>query len=399
MKTKEMSFRQLVTLFTFTYFISYVTRINFGAVISEMVSATGMTKSVLSTAVTGSFITYGIGQIISGILGDKLDCKKLIGWGLAVTTLMNLLIPFCTASWQMTALWCVNGAAQAFMWPPLVKIMTVLFDPEDYKKATVNVIWGSSYGTIAVYLVSPILIALSGWKAVFIFCGLCGAVMLLIWCRSKFTVERPKLSGDTPKGSYRFLYSPLMIGLMIAIICMGALRDGITTWMPSYITETYHLSSVVSILTGVIMPVFSIFAIQASSTLYRKKFTNPVANAAVLFGAGAVSALALTFLFNTSAATSVGFSAVLTACMHGVNLMLITMLPPYFKKYGNVSTASGVLNACTYIGSAISTYGIAVLSDNFGWQVTLLTWLGIAILGTALCLICIRPWHKTHHAQ
>lgn len=399
MKTKQMSFGQLTALFTFTYFISYVTRINFGAIISEMVVATGMSKAALSTAVTGSFITYGAGQIISGILGDKLNPKMLIGWGLAVTTCMNLLLPFCTAAWQMTALWCVNGVAQAFMWPPLVKIMTLLFDSEDYKKATVNVIWGSSYGTIAVYLISPLLISLFSWKAVFLFCGICGAIMLLIWSRSSFTVETPAKAAAAPKGNYRFLFSPLMIGLMIAIVCMGALRDGITTWMPSYIAETYNLSSVISILTGVILPVFSILAIQTSSSLYRKTFKNPVANAAVLFGAGAVSALALALLFNTSAATSVIFSAVLTGCMHGVNLMLITMLPPYFKKYGNVSTASGVLNACTYIGSAISTYGIAVLSENFGWQVTLLTWLAIAVLGTVLCLVSIRPWHKTHHEE
>ena len=42
--------------------------------------------------------------------------------------------------------------------------------------------------------------------------------------------------------------------------------------------------------------------------------------------------------------------------MHGVNIMLVSILPTYFKKYGNRSTASGVVNACTYIGSAASAY-------------------------------------------
>ena len=78
MKEKTLSFRQLTALFTLTYFISYVTRINFGAIISEMVNATNISKSALSTAITGSFITYGAGQILSGILGDKLNPKKLI---------------------------------------------------------------------------------------------------------------------------------------------------------------------------------------------------------------------------------------------------------------------------------------------------------------------------------
>lgn len=83
-------------LFASTYMISYITRINFGAVISEMVSATGMSKSMLSLSLTGSFITYGAGQIISGLCGDKFSPKKLVSIGLFVSVLMNILIPFCS---------------------------------------------------------------------------------------------------------------------------------------------------------------------------------------------------------------------------------------------------------------------------------------------------------------
>ena len=187
----------------------------------------------------------------------------------------------------------------------------------------------------------------------------------------------------------------MMIAIMVAIVAMGALRDGITTWMPSYIAETYHFGNILSILTGVVLPVFSVVAISVASRLYQK-LRHPITSAALLFGVGAVSALGLAFLFNSGVVTSVLFSALLTGCMHGVNLMLITMLPPFFKKYGNVSTASGVLNACTYLGSAISTYGIALLSEQFGWQLTLGSWLAIALVGTILCLSCIRPWVKQH---
>ena len=392
---EQKRFRQLVLLFACTYFVSYLTRINFGAVVSEMVVATGFSRSALSTAITGSFITYGIGQIFSGICGDHFSPKKLIGLGLAVTSAMNLLIPLCAAPWQMTALWCVNGLAQAFMWPPLVKLMTGLFDQESYKRATVRVIWGSSVGTVVIYLVSPALIALSGWKAVFLFSGICGAVMLTVWCCSRFTAATAAAKEKAP-GNYRFLFSPMMMGIMGAIVLMGALRDGITTWMPSYIAETYNLGNILSILTGVLLPVFSIVAISAASSLHQRKLQNPITCAAVIFGIGALSALGLFLLYDGGVLPSALFSALLTGAMHGVNLMLITMLPAYFKKYGNVSTASGILNACTYLGSAISTYGIALLSERFGWQLTLGSWLAIALVGTILCLCCIRPWAKQH---
>ena len=71
--------------------------------------------------------------------------------------------------------------------------------------------------------------------------------------------------------------------------------------------------------------------------------------------------------------------------MHGVNLILISMLPPYYKKQGKTATVSGVLNACTYVGSAISTYGVARLSGTIGWNKTIFVWVIIAAAGTLLC--------------
>ena len=172
------------------------------------------------------------------------------------------------------------------------------------------------------------------------------------------------------------------------------LRDGVTTWMPSYISETFNLSSAVSILTGVILPIFSILCFQIASRLYRKIFTNPVTCAGVIFGVGAISALVLYVCSSYSAVLSVALSAFLTGSMHGVNLILICMVPAFFQKYGAMSTVSGIINSCTYIGSAISTYGIALVSEKMGWSATLLMWTVIAVAATIICFVNIVPWKK-----
>ena len=91
---------------------------------------------------------------------------------------------------------------------------------------------------------------------------------------------------------------------------------------------------------------------------------------------------------------SVVFTALLVGSMHGVNLMLIAMVPSFFKKFGNVSTVSGVINACTYVGSALSTYGIAVLSQNIGWNGTVLMWVVFALVGAGLCLGSAKNWRR-----
>ena len=401
MKLQERKeINKLIWLLAITYMVSYITRINYGAMIAQMVVETGYKKSLLSMAVTGSFITYGTGQIVSGLFGDRVSPKKLMALGLAVTTAMNLLMLVCQNPYQMLAVWCVNGFAQSFMWPPLVRMMSGLLTQEDYTTAATRVSWGSSFGTIFVYLVSPVMIALSGWKAMFLLCAGCGLLMLILWSRFAPDVQNvrseKKQKNTKAKGP---LFTPVMILIMVAIVAMGMLRDGVTTWMPSYIAEIYHLSSEISILTGVVLPIFSIGCFQLVAWLYRKKFTNPITCAGVMFAAGLGAAVGISLLTGKSAAASVVFSAVLTGCMHGVNLLLIQIVPAKFERWGCVSTACGVLNSCTYVGSAVSTYGIALLTESFGWSVTLYSWVAIALVGTMICFVCAKPWRKRFYGE
>lgn len=393
MTSKHIS--RMTLLFALTYMVSYITRINYGAIISEMVRVTCFSRSQLSMALTGSFITYGVGQIISGICGDGFSPKKILSFGLILTVLMNLLIPICKTPYQMAAVWCVNGFAQSFMWPPLVRLMSLLLSDEDYQKASAKVTWGCNIGTICVYLFSPLLISLLGWKSVFVVSAICGAAMLFAWNKYAYepdtvSLKKQKAHENTPK---RRLLSVVMIEIMVAIILHGMLRDGVTTWMPSYIAETYKISNAASILAGVVLPIFGIVCVQAAARLYIKKFTNPLMCAGVFFFIATLAALALFLLSGKNAVFSVAFSALLTGSIHGVNLILICMIPPFFKASGKISTVSGILNACTHIGSAISTYGIAVLSEIVGWTNTLLAWVLIAVLGTTICLLCVKPWN------
>ena len=389
--------RNLGILLSVVYMVSYITRINFGAIISEIERDTGIARSLLSMSVTGSFITYGAGQVVSGMLGDRFSPKKLICFGLGLTILMNTTIPFCTSPYAMLAAWCVNGFAQSLMWPPMVKIMAGLMSDQDYQKTVVTVSCGSSVGSILVYLLSPVIIAVFHWKAVFWICAGCGGIMLLIWHCFGMDVSTKKQEKTQQKqtAQYTLLFSPMMLSIMVATMLQGMLRDGVTTWMPSYISETYNLSNIISILTGVCLPLFSILCFSLASRVYKSIFHNPVLCAGVIFGVGTAAALGVSLLSGRSAFASVLFSALLTGSMHGVNLMLVAMVPAYFKKTGNISTASGVVNACTYVGSAISTYAIALLSEKAGWSVTLLLWIGIAALGAGLCFAVVKPWKQT----
>ena len=62
----------LIMLCSLIYFISYTTRINYAAVLLEIVKTQNITKAAASMALTASAVTYGAGQLISGFLGDKI---------------------------------------------------------------------------------------------------------------------------------------------------------------------------------------------------------------------------------------------------------------------------------------------------------------------------------------
>lgn len=395
--TDKRAVTRITFLFMMLYLVSYVTRINYSAVIAEMVNAEGIQKSLASLALTASAVTYGVGQLISGFLGDRVEPKRLVFCGLLVTVSMNVLIPLCRTPYQMTLVWGINGFAQAFMWPPLVKLMTMLLAEDAYKSACVRVSWGSSFGTILVYLVSPVCIHFAGWRTIFLLSALCAALMAVLWLKKCPSIGDP--SGVSGRETAKHVQIPKSVFLilpciMLAIILQGMLRDGVTTWMPSYISETFHLSSKTAILSGVILPLFSILTYQITSLIYRKVLHNELLLAALIFFVGFMAAMLLFLTKSASVWLSVLFSALLTGCMHGVNLILICMTPPYFKRFGRISFMSGLLNFCTYAGSAISTFGVAVFSDAFGWNSTVFLWALIALGGAVVCFALCKCWSR-----
>ena len=402
--------RRLTLLCAAVYFCSYLTRLDYGAVMVEMVRAEGFSRVDASAALTGLFITYGFGQLISGYLGDRVKPQLLIFFGLIACGLMNLLIPFCPSPAWMTVVWSVNGLAQAMMWPPLVRIMSQHMTESEYKVATVHVSWGSSLGTIVIYLMIPLLLKVSSWRGVFYCAAAVGMGMAAFWMARYGRVERTlplqeqaapaEEPGDAGKsgGGLRALM-PLLAIMMGVIICQGTLRDGITTWMPTYLADTYHMESGKSILTGVLLPLFGMVCYQIVLWMNRKLVKNELQCAAIIFGVGLVSLLALRLLHAHSFALSVLILAFAVASMHGVNLIMTCMTPKYLAGSGKISMISGLLNACTYIGSALSMYGVALIADRFGWTVTESLWCAVALLGTLCAAACVPKWGKLRMGQ
>ena len=405
---KPLTGRPLLWALTVVYFASYMMRVNLAAVIQEIVTDTGFEKSTLSVILICLSVTYGLGQILNGFIADKIRPQNMIFFGSMISTLVNLIFPlFSQSVLSMAILWGINGFAQAMMWPPIMRILVENFEGEEYNFAQIFITWGTTIATVFVYLVAPLLIMLTSWKAVFAVCGTVGIVGCASWglqkSRIPFQVSAASeraitKADDPPTEKVKFPVAVLLpvVLVAIAVACHGMLRDGVTAWMPSYLAEVFTLGNSTAIFCTVVLAIFSGVAVTIVGAIYKKWFQSEILCAFFIFLVASVASLVLFFFFRGGALLAIVMMALITGCMHGVNFMLLSHFPKRFKKYGNVATVTGAINACSHVGAAIFTYGIAVLAERIGWQWTVGVWFLIAAVGAILCLLAAKRWKKLH---
>lgn len=393
--------RNLSLLCMAVYMVSYISRINLGAVMVELVATGYAPMTTAALALTLCSVTYGVGQVVSGWMGDRFRPQHLVLAGFCLTGAVNVSIGLLENGAWLAALWAVNGFAQALMWPPLVVILSSCMEADDYNRAVMRVSWGSSFGTIAVYLLSPVLLQFTGVQSVFVLSGLAALAMGGLRTHSIRRHYEDYLPAGRPAAPVQQAAEKPAMGrpvicliawIMLAIVLQGALRDGVSNWMPTYVSDTFRLSSAASILTGVILPLFGLGCYQLTSFVQKRWIRNETLCAGAIFALGLAAAAVLCLTGGRNIAVSLLCLALLTGSMHGVNLLLIGFVPRYFARFGRTALISGVLNSATYIGSALSNYGTAAIAESFGWSSTIVTWTVIALAGTAVCLLLTRRW-------
>ena len=397
----------LVFLCSVIYFVSYVTRINYSAVLVEIMKSEGYTKTAASVPLTGLFIVYGVGQLISGVLGDKFSPEKIIFFGLLLTSGMNVVLPLAASSTVvMTIIWSINGFAQALMWPPLVKIMARHLRIEDYSMNIVYVIMASGLGTIFVYAVSPVIISVSSWKFVFFGAATVAIIISVIWMLFIFRIEGhsqevevslPDAGKNKGTSSVPFTKAAIILLslIMFANIFQGLLRDGITTWMPTYMVDTFGFGSGSAILTGIALPIASITISYFTSTIYRKVLKNEAGCTTLFFAICTAACFVLVLAGTSNPALSTAMLMVASAATQAVNFIYTSIAVAKFERFGQTSFITGAINSSVYIGSAISTYGIATITTRFGWPGTMVAWFLCSVIGLVTAFFSIRPFSKT----
>ena len=409
MERKKYSGKAIVALCTIAYFASYFSRKTFSVVMVEMIDSGVIERDVAGLVGTALFVFYGAGQLISGYMGDKFSPKNLMFSGLMVSAVCNLLLPLMPNQYLMIPVWAVNGFAQALLWPPIVRILSDSLSHEKYVTANLIVTCGAHVSTIVLYLYAPLCIKWWSFEAVYysstVFCLVAGvifivAMSLVVGKKDKDGAVAVQPRAELVQGSvWQVFKRSGILPLFVCIVVMGFMRDGIESWLPTLYSEAFNRDSSESILVSVALPIFSIISLFLVRLIHKGKvFNNESRGAAILFGASVVLCIPFACLISVEHTVArvicLLLAGIISAFMHSSNFLLISCLPGRFAGTGKASTVGGFCNACTYVGAAISMYGIALISDAFGWTYTVLSWIAILIIGVVFALIAFKKYTR-----
>lgn len=392
----------------FVYFFTYFGRMNYAACLAEMIIAESYSKALAGLIGTGFFITYGLGQIVSGFLGDYLPPRWMIFTGVAGSAVCNFLMGTLPDLHLMIGIWCVNGFFQSLIWSPIVRMFAQYFTL--HTRGTLGVYINSTVpvGTLATYGFTALILSVTGsWRMVFCASSIVLAVTAVGWFfATAWLLPRLQMAEDGEAASVasksqdvleeresfgKMLLSSGMIFMCLVLLMQGMLKEGITTWIPTFLYEQFNLGTSLAIISTALIPMLNICGITIAAVA-RKKVGDEVKSSFYLFIVGTVSLIMLYGASFVGLVPTFVLFAVATTIMMAVNTVYVGVIPGYFGKVGRSSSVSGMLNAFVNLGIALSTFGFGALSASFGWNFTMVSWCVCGALGIVFSFSAYRLW-------
>lgn len=352
-------------------------------------------KEQIGWIITTQLLAYACGQIINGLLTDRIGGKRAMLIGAAGTIVMNFL--FGAASFAgMLGLFVVirgiDGYLQAFGAPGMVKINTAWFGRRERGRFAGIFGFMINLGRFGIFTLGPALLA------GFVFLGLWQIPPLhwrwLFWVPSiicavvatgmALTVkETPQAAGfanvhaDEPdhaetevRSQFGVVFktitrNPVVWIVAMAYACTGAVRQGVDQWFPRFMQDVYHsdLQSAQFQWLGFLIPFVasagSLMSGYISDTLF-KGHRAPVA-AGLFFTETMVILLAAQF---HTANAAVVFLVLISFTANSTHSILGTAAAMDIGGRKMAGFASGVIDSFQYFGGSLAGYFLGMLLDK-----------------------------------
>jgi sugar phosphate permease len=372
----------------------YLGRKGFSAAKHALKSGGLLDTQALGAIDTAYLAAYSLGQFASGVLGDRVGARRLVGFGLLLSAALCAAFGSASSALALTVLFTLNGAAQASGWPGTTRAMAEWTTPDN--RGTVMGIWSTCYQA-GPFLAGPLsgwLIARYGWRSAFHVPALLMALVALLVLWQVRPGPRPAhVELVTPQqdlaerraAQRKVLVNPVLWSYGASYFFIKFTRYALVLWLPFYLQE--QLGYAVDKANGVaaafegggLLGVIGMGALSDRFGLGR-------------IGLSALSLLALSIsLFagarwvGESTWLNVALLALIGACLFAPDSILCGAAAQDAGGRQAAAMATGFVNGIGSVGAFLEGLTVPLLAKSFGWGALFPCLVGVALLG-ALCL-------------
>src|SRR2546423_15376642 len=140
----------------------YMCRYNLSLANSAISGEFGFTKAQMGNIITTALLAYACGQIINGLLTDRLGGKRAMLIGAAGTVVMNVVFgvaSFWGLLWLFVVIRGIDGYMQAFGAPGMVKIKAAWFRHNERGRFAGIFGFMINLGRFGIFKIGPALLA------------------------------------------------------------------------------------------------------------------------------------------------------------------------------------------------------------------------------------------------
>lgn len=404
----------LIIIAMLVYTSSYISRYSYNSNIAAIKDEYGLSNAETGLVGTFYFFAYGVGQVIHGLLCKKYNKKVVIPFVLAVSGALNVVLFFKPPFFVYKYLWLLNGISLSVLWSSLLLLLSDTLDEKFLSFSLTIMCLPVPIGTCVAYGASALFNLFGNYSLSFILGAAAPLTIAVIWvCFFDKLTENAKVraalktenssgadssendkaagknqSAVASKKSFSVSIIVLFAVLGFFAVASNLIKDGLNTWVPQILKDSYGFDDSLSIVLTLILPLLgmlgSIFAIAAN-----KVIKDYVLLCGTLFAAVAVFVALIIFSLEAalSAVFVIIFFGLISLLSHSLNATITAVAPLQMRDLLNSGAVAGILNGCAYVGSTISAYALGALADASGWLAVFKLLFAVSVVSIVLAAL------------
>ncbi len=379
---------RLGTLCSVAYLAVYIARNILGAVSPAMIESGLFTTQNIGTMSSLYFISYAVGQLINGIVGDKIKAKYMMSLGLIFAGICNVLFGiFVHSLISEYIIYTLSGFFLSMIYGPMTKAVS---ENTSLKYAT-RCSLGYTFSSFIGSPIAGVLAAVLLWVAVFYLGGAILIVMGVVTLVIFSILERKgeiKYNQFEEKGkkqsSVKVLIKNDIIRFTLVSALTGIVRTAVVFWMPTYFSQHLGFSTKDSAMIFTVTSLIISSAAFIAIFIYEKLGFRMYLSLGLFFSLSAVCFAGMMMV--KSAFVNIALITLAVIFANCASTMLWSIYCPSLSRTGMVSSATGFLDFISYMAASVSSSLFAGAVDSIGWGNLILVWLLLMAIGLPISI-------------